>query len=158
MKVEDIPTTFKFSIKTTDAEKTEDVRRQSILTLFQLYITGGEILLQLAGMIFSPQANLPQEVKDVAVKFYIGGTKLLDEIMEFFGEDDRSDFLPYIKNLEYMMETIDSMKDNQLNAIKAQTKFGGQNGQGNNQQQQGNGSQQKMELGAPAPGGFNPGQ
>jgi len=151
MKVEDIPGTFKFKVKTTDAEKTEDVRRQSILTLFQLYITGGEKLLQLAGMIFSPQANLPQEVKDVAVKFYIGGTKLLDEIMEFFGEDDRSDFLPYIKNLEYMMETIDSMKDNQLRSIKAQISNGERNGQNqnqNNQQQQGVGSQQALEPGA----------
>jgi len=157
MKVEDIPTTFKFRVKTTDAEKTEDVRRQSILTLFQLYITGGEKLLQLAGMIFSPQANLPQEVKDVAVKFYIGGTKLLDEIMEFFGEDDRSDFLPYIKNLEYMMETIESMKDNQLKSIKTQTQNGGMNGQIGNGQQDNRG-QQTMEINPATGGGVNRGQ
>ena len=122
MKVEDIPTTFKFKVETTQAEKTEDVRRQSILTLFQLYSMGGEKLINLASMIFNPQVQLPPEAKEAAMKFYIGGTKMLDEIMEFFGEDDRRSYLPYIKNLEFMTAAIENMKDQKLDMMKMQMK------------------------------------
>ena len=128
MNVEDIPTTFKFKVQTTEAEKTEDARRQSILTLFQLYSMGGEKLIQLAGVIFNPQMQLPPEAKEAAMKFYIGGTKMLDQIMEFFGEDDRASYLPYIKNLEFMTEAIEAMKDQKLGQMKSQMQNQGQIG------------------------------
>ena len=128
MNVEDIPTTFKFKVQTTQAEKTEDARRQSILTLFQLYSMGGEKLIQLAGVIFNPQMQLPREAKEAAMKFYIGGTKMLDEIMEFFGEDDRRSYLPYIKNLEFMTQAIENMKDQKLDMMKNQMRNQGQLG------------------------------
>ena len=120
MNVEDIPTTFKFKVQTTQAEKTEDVRRQSILTLFQLYSMGGEKLIQLAGVVFNPQMQLPPEAKEAAMKFYIGGTKMLDQIMEFFGEDERKSYLPYIKDLEFMTKAIENMKDQKLEMMKGQ--------------------------------------
>jgi intein/homing endonuclease len=128
MDVEDIPTTFKFKVETTQAEKTEDVRRQSILTLFQLYSMGGEKLIQLAAMIFNPQVQLPPEAKEAAMKFYIGGTKMLDDIMKFFGEDDRRAYLPYIKNLEFMTTALENMKDEKLEFAKKQMKQQGQLG------------------------------
>ncbi|MCK4825364.1 hypothetical protein KA005_56980, partial [bacterium] len=128
MNVEDIPTTFKFKVQTTQAEKTEDARRQSILTLFQLYSMGGEKLIQLAGIIFNPQMQLPPEAKEAAMKFYIGGTKMLDEIMEFFGEDDRRSYLPYIKNLEFMTQALENMKDQKLEMMKGQMRNQGQPG------------------------------
>ena len=142
MNIEDIPLKFKFSVKTTDAEKSEDARRQSILTLFQLYSMGAEKLIQLANMLFNPQMQMPPEVKQAATKFYIGGTKLLEEIMEFFGEEEREDYVPYVKDLQFMIQTIEAMKDNRLQMIK-----GGMNGQ---QQGQGPGPQ--------AGGGYPTGQ
>jgi len=120
MNVEDIPTTFQFRVQTTDIQKTEDARRQNILTLFQLYTSGGEKLIQLAMTLFNQQAQIPQEVRASMTKFYIGGTKLLDQIMEFFGEDDRRDFLPYIKDLELMMDAIENMKDQQVSQARKQ--------------------------------------
>ena len=120
MNVEDIPTTFKFKVRTTQAEKTEDARRQSILTLFQLYSMGGEKLINLAAVIFNPQIQLPPQAKEAAMKFYIGGTKMLEQIMEFFGEDDRKSYLPYITDLEFMTEAIEAMKDQKLEFVKNQ--------------------------------------
>ncbi len=128
MNVEDIPTTFKFKVETTQAEKTEDARRQSILTLFQLYSMGGEKLIQLAGVIFNPQMQLPPAAKEAAMKFYIGGTKMLDQIMEFFGEDERKTYLPYVKDLEFMTAAIENMKDQKLEMIKTQQREQGQGG------------------------------
>ncbi len=129
MNVEDIPTTFKFKVQTTQAEKTEDVRRQSILTLFQLYSMGGEKLIQLAAMIFNPQVQLPPEAREAATKFYTGGIKMLDQIMEFFGEDDRRAYLPYVKNLEFMQRAMENMKDQRLEMVKTQMRNQDQGGQ-----------------------------
>ncbi len=120
MSVGDIPTTFKFKVETTQAEKTEDARRQSILTLFQLYSMGGEKLIGLAATIFNPNIQMPKEARTAALKFYTGGIKMLDQIMEFFGEDDRKGFLPYIKDLEAMTEAIEAMKDQKLEVGKNQ--------------------------------------
>jgi hypothetical protein len=117
---------------------------------------GGEKLIQLAATIFNPQAPLPPEAREAASKFYIGGVNILSDIMEFLGNTNGDDYLPYIKNLEFMTDYMEQMKDQELQQIKAQAQAqGGANGGGQQADQAGGG---QMGPGIQPSGGPDNGQ
>jgi len=141
MNVEDIPVKFNFKIRTLELEKSEEAQRQGILTLTQLYTMYGKQVFQLLPTVYNEQ--VPPQVKEVAAKFFIGATKMMDKVLKFFGEENTRDLLPYIKDIQMMVEALDNMKDERL---------GGMNVRRNSQEVQfvggpGGGS-------APASGGF----
>jgi len=120
MNVEDIPSKFTFQVHTTDAENTEEAKKQNMLTLTQLYTMYGEKILQLLPMVYSPQAQVPPEIQEVAAKFFVGSTKLMDQIFKSFGEADTGDFLPFVRNIEMMLENIDAVKRQQMQNTRSQ--------------------------------------
>ena len=138
MDVEDIPVKFNFRVRTTDVEKSQEAQRQGILTLTQLYTMYGKQVFQLLPTVYNQQ--VPPQVKEVAAKFFIGATKMMDKVLKFFGEEDTRDLLPYIKDIQMMVEALDNMKDQRL---------GGMNVQQN--------SQEVQPVGAPG-GGAGPAQ
>jgi hypothetical protein len=117
MPIEDIPSKFRFSVSTTDVQQTEMAKRQGILTLIQLYTQYGQQVFQLLPLIYSPQNQVPQPIKEVAAKFFVGATKMMDQVMEYFGEFDSTKFLPFVKNIEMMLEALDSAKNQQLGGL-----------------------------------------
>jgi hypothetical protein len=115
-QVEDIPSAFHFSVKTTDIEQTEEARKQAMLTLTQLYTMYGEKVFNMLPMIYGPQAQqVPPEIKEVAAKFFIGSTKMMEEVFETFDVDNTQQYLPYIQNLQMMVQAIEQMKSEQVN-------------------------------------------
>ena len=114
LEVEDVPTRFEFKVRTTDVDKTEEARRQGLLTLSQMYQTYAEKVFSLLPMIYSQEQPVPQQIQEVAVKFFVGSSKLMEKIFEFFGEQDSDDYVPYIRDLQMMTEMIEGMKDEQV--------------------------------------------
>jgi hypothetical protein len=108
--IEDIPTRFRFRMKTTEAENTEMAMKQSRLTLFQLYSMYSKEIMQLLPIIYNPQAQMPPEIKQHAAKLFVGATNILEDIFRDFGEMQTNKYLPYIEHIEMMLRGIEAMK------------------------------------------------
>jgi len=117
IKLEDIPAAFRFGIKTTDLEQTEAAKKQAKLTLMQLYAQYGQQIFQLLPMIYGQQQQVPPEIKQIATKFFVGATNMMEDIFNFFGEDRPDRFLPYVRDIEMMLSAINMMKDNNLGGV-----------------------------------------
>jgi len=115
MNVEDIPSRFKFRVQTADVDQSKDAQRQSKLTLTQLYTMYGQQVFQILPMVYNPQ--VPPQIKEVANKFFIGATNLMQDIFEGFGVKDTDDYLPYIRDLEMMTDAVEAMKDQKLQGM-----------------------------------------
>jgi hypothetical protein len=112
LNVEDIPSRFRFRVQTADVEQSEEARRQSKLTLVQLYTMYGQQIFQIVPMIYNQQ--VPPPIKEVATKFFIGATKLMEDIFQSFGTRETDDYLPYIRDIEMMVQAIEAQKDLRL--------------------------------------------
>jgi hypothetical protein len=112
MNVEDIPTQVQFQVRTTEPEKTDEARRQAILTVTQLYNLYGQQMFQLLSVLTNPQ--MPPAMKEAGAKFIMGGTKLMEKVLEDFGERETDDYTLYIRDIEMMVEAMEDLKDRQL--------------------------------------------
>lgn len=112
LEVTDIPSTFKFQIQSTDIEQTEEAKRQIKLTLVQLYAQYGKEIFAMLPVIYSPQT--PPEVQQIGIQFYVGATKLMENVFQSFGEKQTEDYIPYVRDLEMLLATTAAMKDQQL--------------------------------------------
>ena len=153
MQVEDIPTAFRFKVNTTEIEKTDEARKQARLTLVQLYTMYGEKIFQMLPMVYAPQNQVPPPIQEAATKFFLGSTRMMSDIFKDFGESQPNEFLPYVKDIEMMVNAIEAQK----NAALAQ--MGGQIGIPQNQPQMGppTGGGQMPSGPMPQPG-MGPGQ
>jgi len=112
INIEDIPSRFKFRINVTEVNETEEMKRQGMLMLADLYAKYGMQVFQLVPMIYNEQ--VPQPIRQLGTKFFTGATEMMEKILKYFGEDDVRKYLPYTKDLEMMSKMIETMKDRQL--------------------------------------------
>lgn len=115
----------KVSIRSTDQAKTEEARKQQVMTLTQLYTMYGQQVFQLLPMIYGQQNQVPPPVQAVAAKFFIGATKLIDRVFNLMDHPETEDYLPYIKDIEMMVDAMDAKKDQ---AVAGQRQSGGVQG------------------------------
>ena len=136
MKVEEIHLNFAFSITSTKAEQTEEAKRQMILTLSQLYSMYGQQNLQLLTAMMNTLKSVqndPKALQPLVEKFQllgeqlmVGSTKLMGYVLDSV-EIERDGYLPYIKDIEMMLNAIAMMKDQQLQGgMNANTANSGQ--------------------------------
>ncbi len=120
--VAEVESKFVFQIKTRELEQTEEAKRQAYLTLSQLYTMYSEKILQLMQMLYAnqQQMQIPPQVKEAAAEIIVGATKLMEKIMRSFDEDNTDDYLPYVRNLEVMLDAMSLQKDAQLRQPRAQ--------------------------------------
>jgi hypothetical protein len=154
MNIEDIPSVFKFRVKTTELQQTEEAKRQAKLTLIQIYSMYGERVFSMLPMIYSPQ--VPGPIKEVAMKFFLGATEMMADVFKDFGELETNKFLPYTKQIEIMMNAMEQMKQSQV------SQMGGGNVRGNQGQVESNpiggGGVNQPQTGAtPVGGAMQPG-
>lgn len=123
IQLEDIPQFFSCRVKTTDLEETKEAKRQARLSLNQLYMMYAEKTLNYLSMLASPDPNVPPQIKEYALKVYLGFTRMMEETFKDFNEFDTGAYLPYIQDLEYAMGELEKMKASQ----------GGMSGQGSGQ-------------------------
>ena len=145
MPVEDIPTRFRFRIQTTEAEQTEQAKQQMMLTKVQVYQMYAQQVIPLAAQLYNPQVQqqMPPPLKEMMTKIFVGSTKMMSDVLEQMGTDDPNKYVPYIKDLELMMQMLEQQKDQQLAQIK-----GGMNGVPQNNQTMGPGAEPSGAPGA----------
>jgi hypothetical protein len=135
--LEDIPSAFKFKVKTTDMEKTEEAKRQAKMSMIQLYTMFGQQVFQLLPMIYGQQQQVPPEIKKVAAKFFVGATNMMEDVFKFYGEERTNRYLPYVKDLQMALEMMDLMKEQKLFGGGTRTNVRGNSPQGGPQPQAG---------------------
>lgn len=114
LNVEDIPSSFTFRVWTTDIEKTEESKQRGMMMMAQMYMQYGQQIFQLMPLVFNPQAQVPPQIKEAAMKFIIGATKMMEEIFKGLGEQDAQKFLPYMRDMEYFIHLREQAKNAML--------------------------------------------
>lgn len=118
MKVEDIPSRFQFTVKTTDINRTEDAKRQNLLTLTQLYaayykdITGTlmQAFMPIPAGPGQPPIQLPPTVKSVLMRHFTGATRMMSKVLKYFGEDETDQYLPNFRKMEMLLNALDKQQ------------------------------------------------
>jgi len=138
LDIHTLPTTFKLDVKTTEMQDTDAAKREGYMSVWQMYSQFGQEMIQVAGML--GQGGMPEGMTDAVASYYVGKVKMMKEMLEHFQVDDVNDFVPYIRNLEMMLENLDRQKDAQLgvdangnptgNVPNGEGQFGTSTGQG----------------------------
>lgn len=127
MEIDDVPLRVGMSVRTTEIQKSEDAKRQNLMTLNQLYTMYGQEIMQYMQVIQSPE--VPEDMKTFAARIYLGKTKVMEETLELFGTSDTEDYVPYVRDVEMMLEMVDAQKRALADQIQSQMR-GAQNGTG----------------------------
>lgn len=117
----EIPRTFKMKVTVTELDRTEESRRQSLLTATQLYAQYAERMGFVVQMLSSPQIQRMPKMVDYLVSVYIGGTELMRETFKDFGIDDPSNFLPSVEQELQLKEALNNMQQGAVSDLRVQT-------------------------------------
>ena len=117
---EELPMQFKFRIATTDADQTEEAKRQRLLTMSQLYSMFGQQtlsllqnFLQTAGQFAQPMVPfIIEKIKEFTLTLLSGGTKMMENILKEF-ETPPEGYLPNVKDIQMMLEMINHLREQQ---------------------------------------------
>ncbi len=131
MDVADIPTKFRFSVRTTDINKTDEARKQSMLMATQLYSTYGQQAIQLLSMKANPQLAASPDMQELINSLIVGGTSFMSKVLDFFDVGNPDDFLPFVDHIKLQLRAMDAVRVEQVAAMKEQ--LNGQNAPGSGQ-------------------------
>ena len=120
MDVEDLPQTFQFSVKTTEADKTEDARRQFLSMKHQLMSQYMQQGMQVVQMLDSPQVQQMPTLREFLLKMYVAQTNLMEESLALFDVQKAEEYLPNVESQELMLQIIETMRAPQIAAAKRQ--------------------------------------
>jgi hypothetical protein len=122
-----------FVIKTADAEKTFEARRQSILSLTQLFAQFGQQTVPLAMQLFGPAGlQMKAQAPDMwafMARLLTGSCNLMEEVFKFFGEYNSKEFVPDLALIDKFLDTAQAIGAT-LGGAMAATGIPGQSGLG----------------------------
>ncbi len=125
--VENIPSRFRFTVRTTDINKTDESRKQNFLLASQLYNQYEQQALQTLVTKSNPQVASSGEVQELLTSMYVGQTTLMEKMLEFFDVGNPEDFLPFVEQMKVKMRMADELRKQQTEALK-EVQRNGQNG------------------------------
>ena len=82
LPLETLPTTFRFKVKTTDLDRTEEAKQQQLQQATQLYTLYGQQMMQLLPLMNNPQ--VPPHVQQFAMQLFVGGTRFTKQLMRAY--------------------------------------------------------------------------
>ncbi len=115
-EADEIPRNFKMTVKVTDLDRTEDAKRQSLLTATQLYAQYAERLIPLVQMLSVPQVQQMPQMFDLLMSVFIGATRMMEETFKDFGIDDPRTFLPSVEQAVMLKEALMEMEAGRIGA------------------------------------------
>lgn len=115
---EDVPTRITFQVKTTDMEKTEDSKRQSIMLKLQAYTMVIERLMQFVPMMQSPQ--LDPDTQRLMANAIVGYNDMLKEAMELLGSSNVEDGVMDVELFRVIGGMLDERSAMMAQAIRGQ--------------------------------------
>jgi hypothetical protein len=122
-----IPIRLRFKVRTSDVEQTFEMKRQNLMTRTQLSSMYFKEIFPVVQMLFGPQGQMMMqqapEMFEFMARMYTARTRMMEDTIKFFGEDEVSKYIPEYKKLEALLDLQRQMSEtnNQM--------MGGMNGQ-----------------------------
>ena len=120
MPVEEIPQLFMLTVKTTEADKTEDARRQFLMTRQQLYSMYIQQAMEIVQMMDNPQVQQMPNFSEFINKVYVGLTKQMEETLELFDVSRTGDYIPDVEMMATMLELMEVVRQPMVAQAKEQ--------------------------------------
>lgn len=122
MPLKDVPFKMAFKIRTTDIDQTFEAKRQNMLSLSQLFTQFAMQTTPLANELFG---QMGQQMKQVApdayqhsLSIYVASTKMMRQMIEFFGEDDPDQYVPDVRKHEFLLDMMKNMTTGIMEQLK----------------------------------------
>ena len=108
MEVSEIPMRMRFTVKTTEADKTYEQQRMNMLSLSQVFAQYAQQTVPLATQIYGPQGvamrQQTPEAWNYMARILTGSGKLMEKIFEFFGINDTDNYIPDPSKLDERLD------------------------------------------------------
>lgn len=157
--VAEIPVRFSFSVRTTDLDKTYEVKRQNMLQAAQLFTQYSQQVMPLMQQVVGQQGQQMMQQNPDAYrwmnKIFTGSTALLAEAFKFFGEEDPDKYVPDVEKQRLMEEMLAMLEEPQIKQAKEQLEVGGDDAGFDNRGVEVPGSESEGAAGGD-PGGLDP--
>jgi hypothetical protein len=112
-----IPIRLRFAVRTSDVEQTFEMKRQNLLTRTQLSSMYFEQTFPVVQMLFGPQGQMMMQAAPEMWKYmariYTARSRMMEEAMKFFGEEDTGKYVPEYKKLEAMLDLQKMLSESQ---------------------------------------------
>lgn len=118
MNVEDVPQQFQFTVKTTEADKTEDAKRQFLMMKHQLMGQYMQQAMQVVQMLDTPQVQQMPNMREFVAQMYVAQTKLMEESLALFDVENTDEYLPNVEAMSLGLELMDVMRKPQIAQLK----------------------------------------
>ena len=109
--INEVPMRLKFTVKTTEIDRTYEQQRMNMLSLSQIYAQYAQQTAPLAQTLFGPQGTQMQQMAPDAWKYMsrilVGSGKLMTRIFEFFGIHETGEYIP---DPEALDDVVDAMQ------------------------------------------------
>jgi len=117
MNVEDIATKFRFIVKSTELDQTDEAKKQNYLAGSQMYAMYGQKAVELLQTITMAQTGAPeqgippnQQLAELALRLYVGSTEFMRKTFEYFDVGDPASYFPYVGDLALQLKMQDEQK------------------------------------------------
>jgi len=127
MAVEDIPTKFRFTVKATELDKTDEAKKQNYLAGSQMYAMYGQKMIELQQTMMmaqtgNPQAGMPPnpQIAELAMRLYVGSTEFMSKTFEYLDVGDPMTYFPYVEDIKMQLKMQDMQKQQQVMMQKEQ--------------------------------------
>lgn len=125
---EQIPGMLRFQVRTTDVDKTEEAKRQTLLAQSQLYSMYGQEMLQILPLV--TDQRVPPQMREFALKYFTGRTEMMEKAFELFGEEEPGNYVPFVEHQQMMLRLLDVQRKEQANLIEEEVERGTGSGVG----------------------------
>lgn len=119
MDVEDVALRFHFMVKTTEADKTDDARRQFLMQRQQMYAMYIQQAMGMMQIVANPDPAM-EPLKEFAMRIVVGLTKQMEETLQLFNVDQTEDYLPAMEGQALMLELMQLMQQPQIEQVRKQ--------------------------------------
>jgi len=117
MNVEDIATKFRFIVKSTELDQTDEAKKQNYLAGSQMYAMYGQKAVELLQTITMAQTGAPQQgippnpqLAELALRLYVGSTEFMRKTFEYFDVGDPGSYFPYVGDIALQLKVQDEQK------------------------------------------------
>ncbi len=113
---EQIPGMLRFQVRTTDVDKTEEAKRQTLLAQSQLYSMYGQEMLQILPLV--ADQRVPPQMREFALKYFTGRTEMMEKAFALFGEEEPSNYVPFVEHQQMMLRMLELQRKEQAKLIE----------------------------------------
>jgi hypothetical protein len=121
LPLETLPTTFAFTVETTDQSRSEETKRQTLAQATALYAQYGQQAMSLAAIVDNPQLPPTTLTKQLAQRLFVGATEFVREAFTMMKVEKLAALLPDTTAMQAALAAEDAQANAQATGAAANT-------------------------------------